>query len=266
MRKEQSQQIAGTARGFDATSSAGVLFLVSVPIGHPNDLSARALQVLRQVDIIASENPAATRALLIHHQLKEAAARLTSYGPVHLTQKVGVLLHRLQAGARIAMVSDCGSPLIADPGGLLVSSAHAHGIRVVPVPGPSAITAAVMASGFPADRFSFLGQVPTRPTSMKSFVTRVLEQRETTVVLCEPDAVAALLHLIARLAPRRQLTLACDMTEETEFILRGTAFRILEEGKRRTLNAVTLVVAGARRKRSASRKTYSLSSRRIRTR
>lgn len=250
MRGERSQQIAGPSRGFGAAAPTGALFVVSVPIGDPDDLSARALRILREVDIIASETPAATRTLLLRHRLKEAAARLTGYGPGNLKEKVRVLLHRLQAGARIALVADCGCPVIADPGSLLVASAHANGIRVVPVPGPSAIMAALMVSGFAADRFSFHGRVPTGPTSMKVFLVRLLQEAETGVALCEPQSLNRLFDLIARLAPRRRLALGCDLTEETETILTGTASQIRNQAVERLRpRAITLVVAGQKRRR-----------------
>ncbi|MBH0196327.1 MAG: 16S rRNA (cytidine(1402)-2'-O)-methyltransferase, partial [Nitrospira sp.] len=118
----------------DPPPKPGVLFLVAVPIGNMDDLTLRAIRILHDADLIASEDPGKTRQLLSHHGIDTT---LTSYGPTNIEEKAAVLIDRLHRGAHIALVSDCGSPVIADPGALLVASAYAHGIQVISIPGPS---------------------------------------------------------------------------------------------------------------------------------
>jgi 16S rRNA (cytidine1402-2'-O)-methyltransferase len=201
----------------------GKLNVVAVPIGHPDDLTVRGIRILRTVDIIASEDPIATQQLLAHHQIY---ATVTSYGPRNLKEKARVLLQRLQQGADVALVSDCGSPLIADPGHLLVSLAHAHGIPVVPVPGPSVVIAALTAAGLPCDSFYFLGHLPSSPARIARCLTNVLTREIPTIVFCTVPSVAHALRTLTVVAPRRRVVLACNLTRSDERILCGTARQV----------------------------------------
>jgi 16S rRNA (cytidine1402-2'-O)-methyltransferase len=213
-----------------------------VPIGHPDDLTLRARRILGGVDVVASEQPATTRQLLAHHRI---GAAVTSYGPSHLTDKIAVLMARLREGARIALVSDCGTPVLADPGCLLVAAAHASGIPVVSLPGPSALTAAVAASGLPGDSFFFQGRLPERNSDSRRCLADCLRRRCPSVIFCTPPLITEALSTIARLAPRRRLTLACDMTKPEELIIHGTARKTLERlGEIRSAEDITLIVAG----------------------
>src|SRR5881296_2639263 len=138
----------------------GVLYVVATPIGNLEDVTLRALRVLREVDLIAAEDTRRTRTLLERHGI---ARPLTSYYDAVERQRAPALIERLRAGAAVALVSDAGTPGIADPGYHLVRGALAAGIAVVPVPGPSAPTALVSVAGFPAERFVFEGFLPSRP-------------------------------------------------------------------------------------------------------
>jgi len=259
MRSEQSQQNAG-----------GVLYLVAVPIGHADDITLRAITTLRDVDVIVSENPAATSRLLSRHRID---ATLTSYGPTRIDEKVSVLLDHLRKGARIALVSDCGSPVIADPGSRLVTSAHAQGIQVVSVPGPSALTAAIVAAGLSSDTLLFLGQLPTTRAGIRHRLSMDPTGRTTIVAFCTPDTLAPALDTVAEYTPRRRIVLACDLTKPRERIVQGTASSV-----RRILNTIqpaediTLILRGSNRlnakKKRSNRSPHdqSASSRRINTR
>jgi len=221
MQRERSQQNAdpGMTSG-DQNIKTGILYVVGMPIGHLDDMSLRALRILGESDLIASEDPAATQRLLLHHGV---ATALTSYGPIHLEEKVAILIDRLQRGARIALVSDCGSPVIADPGSLLVASAHVHGIQVISVPGPSALTAAVAVAGLSCDSFFFQGQLPETKFRMRRCLVNDLKRKTPTVAFCTPRSLALALRTIAEIAPRRIIVLACDLTRPNELIIRGTA-------------------------------------------
>jgi 16S rRNA (cytidine1402-2'-O)-methyltransferase len=226
------------------TSRPGILYLVSVPIGHLDDLTLRAIRTLREADLIASEDPAATRLLLSHHDIDTT---LTSYGPANLREKVAVLLQRLQHGAHIALVSDCGSPVIDDPGRLLVDAAHRHGIRVMPVPGPSALTAAVAASGQALDSFLFLGRLPETGSGIRRRLSAWQKSRVPAVAFCTPASLEHALQTIAEMAPHRPLVLACNLTKPEESIMRGTARQLRRSlGQASPVLDVTLILSGGR--------------------
>lgn len=249
MRREQSQQI----RPVESPDSMkkkpfGTLFLAGVPIGHPDDITIRALGILRRADVIATEDPLATQILLRHHSL---SAVVTSYGPTRIKEKVAILIDRLQQGASVALVSDCGSPVISDPGSLLVAAAHKHGIPVMSIPGPSAVTAAIAASGFSVEAFHFYGDIPNQG---KHQLKIILTHTEPTILFCATNSCHAILQNIARIAPRRRVSLACDLTLQNETLLRGTASHISKLWKKiQPPHAITIVLEG--RTRSAEEKT-----------
>ncbi len=243
MRREQSQQ-RGPSKLDDkhGNKPRGSLFLVGVPIGHPDDITIRALGILRQVDIVATEDPLSTQIFFRHHNLSPT---LTSYGPTKIHDKVAILIDRLQQGLSVALLSDCGSPVISDPGSLLVAAAHRNNIPVLSLPGPSAVTAAVAASGFPAEAFHFYGDLPTSAGPQRLQLMHILRHAEPTILFCATESCSAILSAIAHIAPRREVALACDLTLKQETILRGTASRAAEELKRiRRPQQITMIVAG----------------------
>jgi len=251
-------------------NARGALYLVAVPIGHVDDITVRAIHILRDADVIVSENPAATRLLLTHHNIDTT---ITSYGPAHIEEKVAVLIDRLLKGMRIAFVSDCGSPVIADPGSCLVTAAHAHGIQVVSIPGPSALTAAVAAAGFPSDTILFLGQLPRTRSGIRRRLSIAPSGHITTVAFCGPDTLAPAIRTIAESAPRLRIVLACDLTTPRERIVTGTVStvsRILHEfetGQDMTLIFRRPARQSAMKKRGKkTARGQSASSRRITTR
>lgn len=251
MRREQSQQSAGATRDPQlATNAAGTLYLVGVPIGHPDDITIRALAVLSHADIVATEDPGATQTLLRHHNL---SVTLTSYGPTKIREKVAVLIHHLLQGASVALVSDCGTAVISDPGCLLVTAAHQNNISVHSIPGPSAVTAAIAASGFPAEAFHFYGEMTPEKQLHRRRLASILNHVEPTIFFCQSTSCLTILDTIAKITPRRQITLACNLTMQHETILTGTARRVAALYKQGPLpQAVTIVLGG--KKPVASRK------------
>ncbi|MDH5739088.1 MAG: rRNA small subunit methyltransferase 1 [Nitrospira sp.] len=240
MRTKRSQQTFGaTTTSKSQPPRIGRLYVVAVPIGHPDDLTVRAIRILRTVEIIASEDPIVTQQLLAHHQIH---ATVTSYGPCHLKEKVRVLLQRLQQGADVALVSDCGSPLIADPGHLLVAAAHAHRIPVVPVPGPSAVIAALTTAGFPCDSFYFFGHLPNSRARIARCLADALMREIPTIVFCTVTSVAHALRTLTIMAPRRRVVLARDLTRSNERILCGTARQLSQNLPNLVGQDMTLVV------------------------
>ena len=274
MRRERSQQTTDRSGILtDRPGKAGTLSLVAVPIGHLDDLTVRALRTLADVDVIASENPVATQRLLAHHGL---TAAITSYGPANIKEKVAVLIHRLREGAHIALVSDAGSPVVADPGSLLVKSAHAYGIRVVAVPGPSALTAAVAAAGLPSSSWFFAGQLPDTKSGIRRRLETRLQNKMPTVAFCSARSLALAVRTIAALVPRRHIALVCDLTKPNERIIQGTALHVLRNlNDAVTAQDITLIVKEGRAvsqsrtgpfRRGNRQGNGQLSSRRIRIR
>lgn len=272
MRQERSQQtIEGSGTFASPPGNTGTLSLVGVPIGHVHDLTVRALRTLAEADLIASEDPSATQDLLTHHGL---TANITSYGPSHIKEKVAVLIHRLREGAHVALVSDKGSPVIADPGCLLVESAHAHGIRVVSVPGPSALTAAVAAAGLSSISFVFAGQLAETTSALRRQLQTRLQDKSPTVAFCSTKCLDVAVRTIAAFAPQRRIALVCDLTKQGERVIQGTAMHVLRKlDEAVTAQDVTLILKGGRpmtqKKPGPSKrrpKEDQLSSRRIRIR
>ena len=244
----------------------GTLYVVAVPIGNPDDVTVRAIQILRNVDLIASEDPTVTQQLLAYHHIR---ATVTSYGPGDLTEKAAVLLQRLRRGTTIALVSDTGSPLVVDPGSLLVTGAHAQGIPVVPLPGPSVVIAALSVAGFPCDSFYFLGDLPRTISSLTRRLVDALERDVPTVVLCTEHSLARALQVLVRLAPRRPVVLAVSLTTSNEILIRGTASQVSRKLPDLHGLDLTIVLAGRNRRRrgvNTRSRAQSLSSRRINTR
>ena len=174
----------------------GTLFVVATPIGNLEDITIRALRVLREVAVIAAEDTRRTAHLLARHGISTPTTSLHEHNEAG---KSGALVARLQGGDSIALVSDAGTPTVSDPGGRLIRMAIDAGIRVEPVPGPSAVLTALAASGLPTDAFSFVGFPPTRSKDRKSWFDRVAQVRGTIVFFEAPHRIQATLHELHRI-------------------------------------------------------------------
>src|SRR5689334_9620786 len=225
-------------------AAGGVLFVVATPIGNLEDVTLRALRVLREVDLIAAEDTRRTRVLLTHHGISRP---LTSYHDAVERQRAPAMVEKLRAGARIALVTDAGTPGIADPGYHLVRGALAAGVPVVPIPGPSAVTALVSVAGLPADRFVFEGFLPTRPGPRRARLAAVGAERRALVFLEAARRLAAFLEAAEETLGDREAVIARELTKMHEEVLRGRLSELRTEVARRgTLRGeVTVLVAGA---------------------
>lgn len=197
---------------------AGTLYLVATPIGNLEDITQRALRVLREVDAIACEDTRHTRVLLNHYGIK---TRMLSYHEHNERERAAELTALLETGASIAVVSDAGTPGISDPGFRLVNDALKHGARVVPVPGPVAFVAALVASGLPTDEFFFGGFLPARSTQRRARLTEVRAFNSTLIFYEAPHRIAQTLADAREILGEREAVVARELTKLHEEIARG---------------------------------------------
>ncbi|MDT8369862.1 MAG: 16S rRNA (cytidine(1402)-2'-O)-methyltransferase [Longimicrobiales bacterium] len=202
-----------------------ILYLVSTPIGNLEDLSERARRILGEVDHVAAEDTRHTGRLL---QRLEIDTDLISLHRHNEAERVHLLTQWLDAGEAIALVSDAGTPLVSDPGARLVRAVREAGHTVVPVPGPSAVLAALTASGLPSERFTFLGFLPRKGRDREALLRRVALSRETTILFESPERTVALLGaLVAACGADREASVAREMTKRHEEIRTGTLVELL---------------------------------------
>jgi 16S rRNA (cytidine1402-2'-O)-methyltransferase len=227
----------------EAPAAAGTLYVVSTPIGNLGDLSPRAVETLRAVDLIVAEDTRHSRTLLTHWEVRTPSESYHEHNEARATPK---LLQYLEGGQSIALISDAGTPLVSDPGARLVNAAIAAGIRVVPIPGASAVLAALVASGLLSDRFTFYGFLDRKGTDRKAAVAEIATLRHTAIVYEAPNRVGALLAELAQAgAAERASVVARELTKQFEELIRGTvgelATRFSEESPR---GEVVVLVAG----------------------
>jgi 16S rRNA (cytidine1402-2'-O)-methyltransferase len=198
--------------------SGGTLYLVATPIGNLGDITARAVRVLRAVDLIAAEDTRRSGRLLRHLGITGA---LTSYYDAVEESRAPALVRELQAGKAVALISDAGTPGIADPGYRLVRAALAAGVPVVPVPGPSAVTAFLPASGLPTDRFVFEGFLPARQVARRTRLAALAAETRTLVFFEAGRRLAAALADMAAAFGARPVAIGRELTKLHEEIVRG---------------------------------------------
>ncbi len=221
----------------------GNLFLVSTPIGHPDDLTLRGLRTLAEADAVICEERRIGSTLLARLKLAKPLVELNE----HTEEQVATaLIERLAAGETLALISDHGTPVVADPGARLVRCALQAGIRVVPVPGASAVVAALVASGLPEKRFRFLGQLPPKTEARRRALRDLKNLPETLILFDAPYRLMPLLKSVREeLGDRRQVCVACNLTMPDERILRGTVGQVVEAFRQQPFKGeFVLVVEG----------------------
>jgi len=223
----------------------GLLYLVATPIGNLEDISLRALRVLKEVDLIAAEDTRCTRKLLNHYGIKKP---IISYFEPKEEKKVPILISKLKKGAKIALVSDAGTPAISDPGFKLIRAAIDEGLKVVPIPGASAVTAALIASGLPTHAFLFVGFLP-RKQKAKEKILESLSFFEGTLIFFEsPKRLKGLIEQMIKLWGDKEAVLAREITKVHEEFIRGSLSQILEIIKSRDLKGEIVLLVKAERK------------------
>jgi len=226
------------------TDTGGILYVVATPIGNPDDISARAIRTLGEVSLIACEDTRRTGQMLARHQISTPTVSHYEHNEEH---RVPELVARLRAGEKIAIVTDAGTPAISDPGFRLVRAALEAGVRVIAVPGASAVIAALSIAGIPTDRFTFEGFVPSRDAA-RSKALEELRREPRTIVFYE--AARRLADTLAAMATAfgesRDAAVVCEITKTYERTIRGTLGE-LEQHFRTTpaLGEIVIVVTGA---------------------
>ena len=224
-----------------APGSQGRLSVVSTPIGNLGDITLRALEVLRSADLVAAEDTRRARKLLSHYGI---SCRLEAYHAHNEHRKTAWILDRVQAGSRVALLTDAGTPAIADPGFLLVREALARQIEPEILPGPSALTFAVAICGFPVDRFAFYGFPPTKKGKRRTMLSQAAAEDMTVFFFEGPHRATKLLAEIQDvMGPRTRVAIIREATKVHEEVIRGPVSQLLDEhADRRWLGELVFAV------------------------
>ena len=228
-----------------STLPKGTLYIVSTPIGNREDITLRALRILKEVDLIAAEDTRHTGLLLKHFGIQ---APLTSYFEGNEFKKKEFILSKLMQGERVALVSDAGTPGISDPGFRLVQAAVESRIAIVPIPGPSAMIVALSVSGLPTDAFLFRGFLPHKMKKRRDLLKELADVRETLIFYESPHRIFETLQDISEVLGDREIVLTRELTKIYEEILRGKVSEIqIQIGGRKLRGEITLVISGKTR-------------------
>ena len=225
---------------------SGTLFVVATPIGNLEDLTSRASQTLAAVDLVAAEDTRHTRRLLLTIGAKPALMSLHDHNE---EQVVHGLIESLKDGKDVALVSDAGTPLVSDPGYRLVKAAHEHGVTVVPIPGPSAVTAALSAAGLPTDRFCFEGFAPAKRAARQQWLRDLASEERTLVMFESVHRIAdCLSDLVDILGADRKAFIARELTKMYEQCVQanlGQLRQLIDDGEIVGKGEFVIVVSGA---------------------
>jgi 16S rRNA (cytidine1402-2'-O)-methyltransferase len=220
-----------------------MLYLVSTPIGDPDDITLRALRILREANAVICEEPREGARLLRHYKIEKELVALNEH-----TERAVIpeLITHLIRGETLALISDHGTPMLADPGGRPVAHALAEGIPVSAVPGASSLLAALVVSGLPLERFRFVGFLPAKKEARRVALAQLRAERDTWVVFDAPYRLNAVLaDMRGALEPARQVVVACNLTMPDEKIVRGTMRQVFDHFQKNLFKGeYVLIVAG----------------------
>ena len=232
---------------FPSGSKKGTLYIVSTPIGNLEDITLRALRILKEVDLIAAEDTRHTLLLLRHFGIHTP---LTSYFEGNEMKKREFILSKLNQGDRIALVSDAGTPGISDPGYRLIRLAIENEIPVIPIPGPSAVITAISVSGLPTDAFLFKGFLPNKSKRRRDLLKQLEEVKETLIFYESPHRLPETMRDIFEVLGDREIVLTRELTKMYEEVLRGKVSEIQSAlGEKKIKGEITLVISGKTRQK-----------------
>ncbi|HEX7256400.1 MAG TPA: 16S rRNA (cytidine(1402)-2'-O)-methyltransferase [Gaiellaceae bacterium] len=215
------------------------LAVCATPIGNLDDVTLRVLEEIRNADVVLCEDTRHTRVLLDRHGIE---ARLLSYHEHNEAKRTAEVLPRLEAGERVVLVSDAGLPAISDPGARLISAALEAGIPVSVLPGASAVETALVASGFPADRYQFVGFLPRSPAALAGLWRELAQWRHTLVAFESPNRLAKTLASLGEALPERPVAVCRELTKRFEEVVRGPAAEVAERFAEGAKGEITLVI------------------------
>ena len=222
--------------------SSGALYVVSTPIGNLEDITIRALRVLKEVDLIAAEDTRRTRQLLTHYEIHKP---LISYHEFNRRLREESLRNELREGKNIALVTDAGTPGISDPGEDLVKMAIQESIPLVSIPGPSALISALSVSGLPTESFFFYGFLPSKTSARQKWLRSSEDRTETLVFYESPRRLRSFLEDAVQILGNRRVVVAREMTKIYEEIYRGTIAEVLNQlGEEEVKGEVTIILEG----------------------
>lgn len=225
----------------ETKTTIGRLFVVATPIGNLEDITLRALRVLKEADVVAAEDTRRTGQLLAHFEIRKP---LVSYHQFNEAKRTVELVGQIAAGRTVALVTDAGSPTISDPGGRLIRACVERGIAVEIVPGASAVITALTVAGFGGDEFVFAGFLPTKSGQRRAALEKLAQETRTVVIYESPYRLLKTLGELQAICPERQMVVARELTKKFEEILRGTAGEILKKFEGRAVKGeVTVVIA-----------------------
>jgi 16S rRNA (cytidine1402-2'-O)-methyltransferase len=223
-------------------AGTGCLYLVATPIGNLEDITLRAVRILKEADVIACEDTRQTQKLLQHYGIRK---EMVSYHEHNELTRSPELVIELEQGAKIALVSDAGTPGISDPGHRLVTLCLRHHIPVVPIPGPSALIAALAASGLPTDEFLFVGFLPPRSGARRKALDALKAESRTLIFYEAPHRVVETLADAADILGPRPAVIAREITKMHEEFLRGPLPELLETARKRAPRGEITLLIGA---------------------
>jgi 16S rRNA (cytidine1402-2'-O)-methyltransferase len=225
------------------TTGAGQLYVVATPIGNMEDITVRALNVFGRADLIAAEDTRRTGKLLKHHHIK---CRLMSYHEHNEKERTPLLIEKIKSGLSIALVSNAGTPTVSDPGYILLQKALENNIQVVPVPGPSAVLAALSISGLPTDSFIFIGFCAKKKTKRLKQLQALAHETRTLIFYESPGRIVTFMSEIKKVLGDRHVVLCREMTKLHEEFLRGCLSEVIEtlSGRPAVKGECTLLVKG----------------------
>ena len=226
-----------------AGEKQGALYIVATPIGNLEDITLRAIRVLKEVDLIAAEDTRHSRILLNAYEIKTPLISLHEHNE---KERSVLLVSRLEDGMRIAYISDAGTPCISDPGYHLVNLALRKNIRVIPVPGPSALISALSVCGFPADQFLFCGFLPPKENKRRRLLESLRNEEKTIVFYESPSRITDTLKDVGEILGDREIVVARELTKVFEEIKRGRVLDIFAQSPSgKTKGEFTVIVQGA---------------------
>lgn len=227
-------------------NTSGTLYIVATPLGNLGDMTYRAVETLRAVDLIACEDTRTSQTLLAHFDIHKPLVSYHNFNEHKITER---LIKRLRAGENIALISDAGTPSISDPGFVIVREAIAQGINIVPIPGASAVITALAVSGLATDAFIFYGFLPQTQGKRRTVIESLVERRETLIFYESPFKIHKLIDLLGEILGNRRVVLCRELTKKFEEIMREDLEALKGKIAGRTLKGeITVVIEGKTRK------------------